>query len=78
MQKWEYLYVVAIGGTVVQINKETFRIPDQFDEDIEGTSIFDFLNEFGQKGWEAIGLATSPLVEGERSIINIILKRPLE
>ena len=77
MQKWEYLYVVSIGGTVVRINRETFRIPTMLDEINDDVSIFTFLDEFGQKGWEAVGFDVAKIEENGRGTIHMLLKRPI-
>lgn len=82
MQKWEYLYVIAIGGTVVRIqeyrNQVLFPIPNMLDEAHVGPDLIDFLNEFGREGWEVVTGMSSAFKEGERALIHLILKRPLE
>ena len=72
MQKWEYLHVVEIRGTVVRINEKLVS-EIKFGQDIpKGEKIWDFLKRIGLEGWEAVSISQNDTAG------TYLLKRPKE
>lgn len=67
MQKWEYLWIrVAPNDRVFSINERSIGEVPLFRQ-TKGPSIWEVMNELGEQGWEAVGVADSYI---------IVMKRP--
>ena len=70
MQKWEYMVVMGISNLVSLINgkrAEDLKIP--LFGPIKGKDVYEFINELGSQGWEAVSITT------ESSRFTVLLKR---
>ncbi len=67
MQTWEYLRFEADIG----LRTNTMKLADAAGERVDNREAFVVLNELGDQGWEAVGVAS----HSARNTI-ILLKRP--
>ncbi len=52
MTKWEYMFVLVVGGSLVSVND--VKIQEAMPHIKKGTNIAQFANELGQEGWEFV------------------------
>jgi hypothetical protein len=75
MQKWQYMTLRASWTStnlkITHINGVRFAEVRMFEE-TKSATLYDFLNDLGQDGWEVVGFS-SDMTEAQ----NLILKRPL-
>jgi hypothetical protein len=78
MQKWEYLFLTVFRvGDVWKVGIVNGK---EIPKWIQGVSLYDFVNERGEEGWELISASFSPiftdLAHVDSEDYRLVMKRP--